>query len=203
MRIAGVVLLLLAFAPSPAQADTEWQVRPFIGLTFGGGTTLVDLTEGGGSRIKPMTGINGGWLGEVFGIDVDLAYAPGYFERDPPPGSSKLVTSSAVTTFTGSLIVGVPKSRTKYVLRPYALGGFGIMHARAEDFFVVLPVIMTRPAVNVGGGVTGFIAERIGLNWELRYFHSVGAEQNFTGTNFDAQRLSFFRANMALVVKIN
>jgi outer membrane protein with beta-barrel domain len=197
LRIGIGALAAIVFA-SPAMAATEWQVRPFIGLTFGGGTTLVDVGGAQGhGRTKLVTGLNGGFLGEIFGIDVDLAHAPGYFEV----GHQSLVSSSSVTTFTGSVVVGVPKSRTVYTLRPYVLGGLGVMHAEAVDFLGLNPR-MTRPAVNVGGGVTGFLSDRVGLNWDLRYFRSVGGDTVLQGDSLSQKRLSFWRANMALVVKL-
>jgi len=196
LRIGIAALAAIAFA-SPARAATEWQVRPFIGLTFGGGTTLVDYGGAQGrGRTKLVTGVNGGLLGEIFGIDLDLMYAPGYFETGTP-----FVTSSSVSTFTGSVIVGVPKSRAVYTLRPYVIGGLGVMHAEYVDFFGVNPA-MTRPAVDVGGGVTGFLSDRVGLNWDLRYFRSVGGDDVLQGDSLSQKRLSFWRANMALVVKL-
>jgi hypothetical protein len=198
-RLLAVLVLLLGLA-SPARAATEWQIRPLAGLTFGGGNSLVDLTGGGRGRTKGIVGVNGGLIGEIFGIDVDLAHAPGFF--DGASQALRLVTSSEVTTLTGSVVVGVPKSRTVYTLRPYFVGGLGVMHASADDYLAVFGATLTRPAVNVGGGATGFISDRIGLNWELRYFRSLGGGNVVNGTSFGPERLSFWRANMALVVKL-
>ena len=36
--------------------------------------------------------------------------------------------------------------------------------------FGVLPVSSTLPAMDVGGGVTGFLSERIGLSWDVTVF---------------------------------
>ena len=43
----------------------------------------------------------------------------------------KLVSKSSVLTFTGNVIVGLPRRATEYTLRPYFVGGFGLMRARA------------------------------------------------------------------------
>jgi len=183
----------------PARAEPEWQIRPYVGFTFGGSSTLVDLAGNAGKgRTKLLFGVNGGWLGEIVGVEGDLSYVPGYF--DSGKQDLQLVVGSSVTTFTGNVVVGLPKSRTAYSLRPYAVGGFGVMHASA-GFATGLPAVLTKPAVDVGGGATGFLTDRVGLNWELRYFRTVGGDEALQGDSFGTKRLSFWRVHMALVVK--
>ena len=182
-------------APSPALADTEWQIRPFAGVTFGGGTTLNDLDHASG---KPniVLGVSAGWLGDIVGVEADLGHAPGFFQT----GNVHLVVSSRVTTLTGNVIVGLPRRATEYSLRPYFVGGLGVMVARAADSLNALPVEMTRPAFDLGGGVSGALSDRTGLSWELRYFRSVHGKVDPIGVGLE--RLSFWRANMTLVVRL-
>ena len=47
MRATVLALALLA---QPATASAEWQVQPFLGVTFGGGTSFVDLEHAAGHR---------------------------------------------------------------------------------------------------------------------------------------------------------
>jgi hypothetical protein len=54
-------------------------------------------------------------------------------------------------------------------------------------------------AIDVGGGVTGFVSERIGVTWDLRHFGSVGGK--LEGVSIGTEQLSFWRANMALVIR--
>src|SRR6185436_14754149 len=42
------VLVLIWLAAVPARASAEWQFKPFLGATFAGGTTFVDLEEASG-----------------------------------------------------------------------------------------------------------------------------------------------------------
>jgi hypothetical protein len=191
----GLLLLALLVASS-AQASTEWQIRPFAGVTFGGGTTLQDL-EGAAGHPHVVVGVSGALLGEVIGIDADFGYAPGFFEY----GNQHLVSRSGVTTFTGNVVIGVPRHMTAYTLRPYFVGGVGLVHARIDHFLDVLPVRKTLPAVDVGGGLTGFLSNRTGLNWELRYFRSVGGNVDPSALSVLPEQLSFWRASMALVVR--
>ena len=55
---------------------------------------------------------------------------PGFFQNSSGTG---LVIGSRVTTLTGSVIVALPLSVTHESLRPYAVGGLGVLHATSED----------------------------------------------------------------------
>jgi hypothetical protein len=196
VRLGLLTLALALLVPWSAQASAEWQIRPFAAVTFGGGTTLLDL-EGAADHPHVVYGIGGALLGDVIGIDADLGHASGFFEY----GDSHLVSRSGVTTFTGNVVIGVPRHMTAYTLRPYFVGGVGLVHARIDDPQGVFPVRKTLPAVDVGGGVTGFVSNRTGLNWELRYFRSVGGRVDPRAISLLPEQLSFWRASMALVVR--
>ena len=191
MRPSLLACALVVFWPAIAAA--EWQIRPFIGVTFGGDTTFV-LSEAAGESHR-VYGVSGGWLGEVIGIEGDLGYSPGFFD------SPRLVLSSYVTTATANVIVALPRRWTRYTLRPYVLGGGGMMRVRSEDRVGLLEVDRTLPAMNVGGGATGFLTDRVGLNWELRYFRSI--DQEPTGVSIGDEQLSFWRATMSVAIRLN
>lgn len=184
------MLLLL----SPAETAAEWQIRPFLGLTFGADTTFVDLAQAAGTP-NVVFGGSGALVGDAVGIEVDLGHAPGFFQS----GDQRLVRANSVTTLTGNFILSVPRHLTEYTLGPYLVVGAGLMRVRIDDLFGVLPVASTLPAIDVGGGVTGFLSDRIGLIWEARYFSSVGGKER--GFSFGAEQLSFWRASMGLVIR--
>jgi hypothetical protein len=194
VRIGLLTLALLV--PCSAQAATEWQIRPYVGVTFNGGTTLLDL-EGGANHPHLVAGISGAMLGDVIGIEADFGHVPSYFEH----GDLHLVSRSGVTTFTGNVVIGIPRHMTTYTLRPYVVGGFGLVHARVDDLNDVFPVRKTLPAIDVGGGATGFLSNRTGLSWELRYFRSVGGSVDPLAISPLPEQLSFWRASMALVIR--
>lgn len=194
MRLTLLALALLLLSPSGAAA--EWQLRPSLGVTFGGGTTFVDLEHAAGAP-NAVIGVTGVLLGEFIGIDADFAYAPGFFQS----GDRHLVLKSSAATLTGNIVIALPRRLTEYGLRPYAVGGVGIMHARIDDWLDVLHVATTLPAMGLGGGVTGFLTERVGLNWDIRHFHSIGRKPESRGVSLGAEQLSFWRANMACAVR--
>jgi hypothetical protein len=179
----------------PAQMSAEWQIRPFLGVSFGGGTTLVDLDHAVGTP-NIVVGVNGALLGNVIGVDVDFGRAPGFFQT----GEQGLVQRSNVTTLIGNIVVAPPRHLTEYTLGPYFVFGAGLMRARSEDFSNFLSVASNLPAMDVGGGANGFLSDRIGLNWDVRYFWSVGGKE-LRGISLGPEQFSFWRASMGLVIR--
>ena len=183
----------------PAPASAEFQVKPFVGLTFGTATTLVDPAAGRETRHTAM-GISALYLGEMFGIEAEVSQVPRFFQRS----DADLTIRSVVNTVSGSVIVAMPRRISGYSLRPYAVAGFGLLHASKDTALSgVFDITANMGAVNFGGGVTGFFSDRLGIGWDLRYFRRVsGGPDPTTGLVFGTgTRLSFWRASMALVVR--
>src|SRR5689334_14283846 len=90
IAVAGVLVL------SGRTEAADRQIRPFIGVTFGGNTTFVDLEKAAGN-VHLAVGASVALLGEMFGLEIDAANAPGFFES----GDKHLVLSSRVTTLSG------------------------------------------------------------------------------------------------------
>jgi hypothetical protein len=185
---------MLLFLSGPASA--EWQIQPFGGLTFGGSTTFVDLENASGDA-NTVLGGRGVWLGNVFGLDADFGYAPGFFQS----GNSHQVEKSGVTTLTGNVVVALPKRLAQYSLRPYFVGGAGLMHTRIDAALGAFQISKTAAVTDIGGGVTGFLTDRVGLNWDVRRFSSIRGKTEFNGDIFAPAQLSFWRASMALAFR--
>jgi len=185
------VLLLL-----PAPVAAEWQIRPFIGFTFAGVTTFVNPEDAVGKQ-NPSIGVSGGWLGEIFGLEGDFARGSGFFEAD----DKGLLLGSGVNTLTGTAVIALPRRLAQYSLRPYFLGGAGVMFVNSGGPFGALPVTSKLPAMTIGGGVTGFLTNRIGLNWDVRRFSSIRSEGETRGNSLGDEQLSFWRATMAVAVR--
>jgi hypothetical protein len=191
--------LAAAFLISPVPAAAEWHVKPFAGLTFGGSTTFVDPELAAGTP-NLVVGASAVLLGEILGIGVDVGHASGFFER----GDQNLLLSSSVTTVSGNIIVALPRRLAEYTLRPYFVGGAGLMVVRTENppTEAGLDLASNLGAIDVGAGVTGLLTDRLGLNWELRHFRSVSGDSLGGGLTIGgAEQLSFWRASMALVIR--
>jgi hypothetical protein len=188
--VAGFLLL------SVRTYAADRQIRPFIGATFGGGTTFVDPEDAVG-KASVAIGASAVFLGEVFGAEVDIADAPGFFES----GDKHLVILSRVTTISGNVVVAAPHRLTEYSLRPYFVGGVGLMRVRTTTAFGVFDVSTLIPALDVGVGAIGFLTNRIGVCWDVRRFQSVGSNTGNVGLSFGDEHLSFWRATMAIVIR--
>jgi hypothetical protein len=177
------------------------QIRPFVGATFGGGTTFVDPEnpEKAAGKANPALGLSAVFLGEVFGAEVDVADAPGFFD-----GDKHLVLSSRVTTISGNVVVAAPHRLTEYSLRPYLVGGAGLMRVRRSTASGVFDISSVIPQLDAGVGVVAFLTNRVGVCWDVRRFQSVGGKTGTLGLSFaqsGEEQLSFWRASMAAVIR--
>jgi hypothetical protein len=200
MRVRGAarstVVLVAGLLLVSARADAaDRQIRPFIGATFGGGTTFVP--NDGVGKPNLAIGASAVFLGEVFGAEVDVADAPGFFE----PDDKHLVFGSRVTTISGNVVVAAPHRLTEYSLRPYFVGGAGLMRVRTTTQFNVFDVSSVIPMLDVGVGAVGFLTNQFGVSWDLRRFQSVGSNTESGGLSFGPEHLSFWRATMAVAIR--
>jgi hypothetical protein len=196
LRAVAVVLLMLWPASAAAQ---EWQLKPFLGLTFAGETTIVDPEEAAGD-IHLALGGGVSWIGEILGVEADFGFVPGFFSGDREESEGRLVISSSVMTLTGNVIIALPRRMTEYTLRPYVAGGVGLMRVGKEDLGDAFPVTLNVWTIDIGGGATGFLSDTVGLNWDLRYFRNITGEPP-PGSSFGAPRLSFWRLTMGVVLR--
>jgi hypothetical protein len=137
----------------------------------------------------------------VFGLEADFSRRSSFFPAAKQQGAG-IVRSSSVSTLTGNVTIALPRHLTEYTLRPYFVGGAGLMAVRIDQQLDVFDVTLNMKATDVGGGVTGFLTDRIGLNWDVRRFHSFGGgpELSFLRST-GSPRLSFWRVNMALAIR--
>lgn len=197
--LAGAALVWLGFFAAPTRAAAEFQVKPFVGLTFGASTTVVDPASGQETRHVAI-GISALYLGDIFGVEAEVSQVPKFFQRS----DADLTLRSVVNTVSGSVIIAMPRKVSGYSLRPYAVAGFGLLHAsKITTLSGAFDIASNMGAINLGGGVTGFVSDRIGLGWDLRYFRRVtGGPDPSTGLLFGREtQLSFWRASMSLVVR--
>lgn len=199
MRARWLVIWCVLLAPVTLRA--EWQVRPFIGFTFGSSTSFVD-PENAIDNENVVIGASGGWLGEVFGLEADFGRAPGFFQTEEVPDLlAPLVIQSAVTTLTGNVVIALPRRLAGYGLRPYFSGGAGLMHVDLLGQIGGTRHNRTLPTLSLGGGVTGFISNRVGLNWDVRRLNTFRGEGETLGNSLGDEQLSLWRATMAVALR--
>lgn len=188
------ISVLLCMTPSAAAAD--WLITPFLGSAFGGETTFLVFERGAGKKLT--IGGSVALLSDSFyGIEAEVAHTPGFFQGNDPLG---LILSSRVTTMSGSIVLAAPLAVTQESLRPYIVGGLGLIQARSEDLVGLLPLEKDLLGLNVGAGAIGLISERTGVRFDLRHFRAVNGEDGpfaRPGTS----RLSFWRASAGITIR--
>ena len=196
MRRRLAVALLLCICAPATTASADWLIIPFLGTSFAGETTFLVFEEGAGSRMT--LGGSVALIGSgILGIEADVAHTPRFFEGDDPLG---LLLSSRVTTVSGNLVLAAPLSWTRESLRPYLVGGLGLLQARASNAARLLPLEEDRLGLTVGGGAIGFVSDLTGLRFDVRHIKAVsGADGPFAREG--VSRLSFWRASAGIVIR--
>jgi len=183
--VVAAVVTVLSVA-STARADGFFV--PWVGVDTGGRTasSAIDFGANVGST-----------YGGVVGVDFDFGYAPGFF------GSS---VDSHVLTAMGNVTVGIPfGSPSAPRFRPYVTGGIGLIHAHLGPVYGVSgPYAVSLSSndfgVNVGGGVSGFLADHVGLRADLRYIRSAEDDSPYGGV-IDLSRLHYWRTSFGVVLR--
>jgi hypothetical protein len=130
----------------------------------------------------------------VLGVEGDFAYIPRFFERD-----NLTVSGSTVLTLSGSVIVAAPLRITGYSLRPYLVGGLGLIHTGITYQAIVAPVDDNSFGMNIGAGAIGLLSQRTGLRFELRHFRTFSSDLNEFGE--ESARLSFWRVTVGVLIR--
>lgn len=203
-------LLLVVLCGFPRQSRADYLFIPFIGGTFSGSTThptgleqidgSVDVRDESKASQRVTFGGSASWLSSgLLGIEGEFAYTPGMFQRDAESAPAGLVYDSYVMTLMGSVIVAVPQSVTGYSLRPYAIGGIGLIHTSLNYNEVLDTVNDNSLGFNVGGGAIGFLTRRTGVRFELRHFRTF--EREPSAFEEVGSRVSFWRFTVGAVVR--
>ena len=191
-----LVLAVLFFCCQVAEARADFFITPFLGSEFAGSTTLLDLDTGAASSKHWTFGGSAAWLSDrVLGVEADFSIVPGFFQNSSGTG---LVIGSRVTTLTGSVIVALPLSVTRESLRPYAVGGLGLLHATSEDI-LSLNESGDWLGLQIGAGAIGLITNRAGVRFDLRHLRALSRDTTLRGEQ--TSKLSFWRATVGVTLR--
>ena len=198
-RVLVLAAVFLSVHGSEARAD--FLITPYVGSVFGGSTTLLDLDVGATSSKHWMFGGSAAWLSDqILGVEADFSMVPGFFQNS---GGTGLVIGSRVTTLTGSVIAALPLSVTRESLRPYVVGGLGLLRAAAEDPLDLITVNEALPAdwlgLQLGAGAIGLITDRAGVRFDLRHSRTLSRDTTLRGER--TSKLSFWRATFGVTLR--
>ncbi len=193
-RLAAAVALFLCLGADQARAD--WLITPFIGGSFAPETTFLVFEEGAGRKVAfggSVALLSDGLLG----LEAEFSHIPRFFEGDYILG---LVLTSRVTTLGGNVIVAAPLSMTRESLRPYLVGGVGLLQARSKHVGGLFPIDANLLGVTLGAGAIGMVSERTGVRFDLRHIKAAsGADGPLARPGLS--RLSFWRATLGVVLR--
>lgn len=202
-RVLALLGILLACVPGTARAD--WQITPFLGLTFKGDTTLLDYEQATANTHWTFGGSVALVGSGPVGVEGLIVYTPGFFQQDDPPlGIDGEVPPDIVASRTlaimGNVVLTMPRSWNEYGLRPYVSGGIGLLRATATDALDITPVDTSLLGYNVGGGAVGFLNDRVGLRFDLRYFSNLKPSDD-PEIAIGSVRLGYWTGSVGVVLK--
>jgi opacity protein-like surface antigen len=201
---AAVCAATVALSPRTASAD--WTLTPFIGGNFGGSADVNNGIAGTSTSNKfehkldygvSLAGMGAG----ILGFEVDFGYSPNFFETGTASNNNFALTNdSNVTTLTGNLIVGAPIGGHGGQIRPYAVGGVGLIRSNVQDSAQFFDVASKNDfGFDLGAGVMGFFSQNIGIRGDVRYFRSFQGNDNPVGLGLS--NFQFWRGSVGVAFK--
>jgi hypothetical protein len=196
-RVPLLVGILLTMLPAPARAD--FFAVPFAGMKFGGSTSIADFELAAGKK-KFVLGAAARWAGNgILGFEVEFSNMAGYFSNEEFASITPLVKpGSYVNDLTGSVILSLPPGFTGGGLRPYAVIGGGLIHARTEDIIEVVLVRRTVPAINIGVGAVGMFTNNVGVRFDVRHLRSLSTDPPTGGVG---HHIAYSRFTIGLLLR--
>ena len=185
---------------TPHAAAAEWHITPMVGFTFAGNTSLVDLEKGATKVHRQFGGAVTLLGGGLFGVEGVFVYTPGFFKGE----NLGLVTHSRNLALLGNVVLTAPRRWTEYGLRPFVSGGLGLLRVSESDPADAFPVAENLAGFNVGGGAIGFLSQRIGLRFDLRYYanlHRTAAMSSSGAIALGPTHLRYFTASVGIVFR--
>ena len=195
-----VLLAAVLVVITPVAARAELFAVPFMGLKFGGGTSIVDLEFASGSKKFTM----GGALMQIdeglIGYEASFGYIPSYLDGEDSALGPLVKPGSLAVDFTGSVMIALPPQFTGGGLRPYAAVGGGLVHVQAADVFQLFQVRRTAPVAYVGGGAIGLITNNVGVRFDYRYLRSLTTDDGSLA--HIGRRVSYSRLTVGLFLRL-
>jgi opacity protein-like surface antigen len=186
--LGSIVIGITIGLTGQAQAQVNILVSPMVGNDFGGNAGCPRLNACQDKRVN--AGVSAGAVGNLFGLEEEMAYAPDIF------GDTPGISSSVFTLMINGLLI--PKAGP---LRPYALAGMGLIRTHVE---LTTAGTFATPDSNfgwdAGGGLIGFVSRRLGARGDLRYFRSA-QDTAVVGFTLPDSKLDFWRASAGIVLK--
>lgn len=197
--MARALILIGVLLAAPATAYADFFVVPFAGMKFGGSTSIVDLELAAGKK-KFVLGAAAMKISDrIINFEAEFGNMAGYFSNEGEARDRPLVKAgSYVNDLTGSIVLALPPRFTGGGLRPYGVIGGGLIHARSEDYFEVILVRRTVPAINLGVGAIGMFTNNVGVRLDLRHLRSLSQDAPTGGVG---HHIAYSRFTVGLLLR--
>lgn len=195
-----VLLAAIMVAATPVAARAELFAVPFLGLKFGGGTSIADLEFAADKKKFTMGGAVMQIDEGLIGYEAAFGYIPGYLDGEDPALGPLAKSGSFVVDFTGSAIIAMPPRFTGGGLRPYAAVGAGLTHVQAADLLQLFQTRRTVPVAHIGGGAIGLFTNNVGVRFDYRYTRSLLTDDGTLRTV--GRRISYSRFTVGLFLRL-
>ena len=184
-----VVLLGAAFVASAGSASAQAFLAPYIGYNFGN-DALCPASMPSCNEKNPVVGVAFGNLNALIGFEEDLSYSKGLL-KSPGVGQANVLTLMSNLVLSPMLF--------SYV-RPYGVGGFGLMRVTSEfNPTSLLQLNQSDIGWNIGGGVMVTYGH-VGVRGDLRFFHGFN-DIDISGLPGGDRKLDYGRATVAFVLQ--
>jgi opacity protein-like surface antigen len=183
---------------APAKASADWLFTPFIGGTFGGSANITDVGgefENEFNRKLTYGGSVAYLGGGIVGFEVDFGYSPNFLGADDDDDTIDLIGDGNVTTLMGNLMIAGPKAP----LRPYVSGGVGLIKTSIDDPSDLFEG-NNNFGFNVGGGLTGFFSDNVGLRGDIRFFRALDNNDD-EGVDLSLSSFKFWRGSVGVTFR--
>ena len=197
LRRATLLWPLIVALAAPAHAQ-EIFATPFVGLKFGGGTSIVDLELAAGKRALTLGGSIVVLGDGILDYEVDFGYVPSYFENGR--GAPLVKPGSYAIDLTGGLIAALPAGVTGGGLQPYVVVGIGLISAQAADVLEIFQIRRTVPAYKIGIGAQGLLSNLVGVRFDLRHVRSLTGDDGSLARV--GRRISYSRFTLGLLLRL-
>jgi len=97
-------------------------------------------------------------------------------------------------------VLAAPLVVTRESLRPYLVGGLGLLQARATNVRGLFPLAEDRLGLTLGGGAIGFVNDVTGLRFDVRHLKAISGADGALARE-GVSRLSFWRATVGITFR--
>ncbi len=183
LRLVLILAATLATLAAAPNVHSDTMLSAHAGAAFGGDLDSSPTTYGGA-----LTFMGDG----AFGFEIEGAYTPDFFGDD-----TIAFDENNVSSLMGNILLGTGGERGKVFLTV----GAGIMQSRATDVDDFFDVDSNDFAASAGIGGIGYVADRLGIRGDVRYYRNLGDPEPDNEFDIDFGEFSFWRATAGLVLR--